>query len=87
MGFSEATGGPQVRLYSRPGNDLTHRFPLIVETLARLSETLVALAGSPAIQGVLGYKFSHGHSAIAILSRCSPRWSRRSVSVRFLTLL
>jgi bifunctional non-homologous end joining protein LigD len=25
-----------VRLYSRPGNDLTHRFPLIVETLVRL---------------------------------------------------
>jgi bifunctional non-homologous end joining protein LigD len=25
-----------VRLYSRPGNDLTHHFPLIVETLARL---------------------------------------------------
>jgi bifunctional non-homologous end joining protein LigD len=28
--------GSQVRLYSRPGNDLTYRFPLIVETLARL---------------------------------------------------
>jgi len=28
--------GAQVRLYSRPGNDLTGRFPLIVETLARL---------------------------------------------------
>jgi bifunctional non-homologous end joining protein LigD len=28
--------GVQVRLYSRPGNDLTRRFPLIVETLARL---------------------------------------------------
>jgi bifunctional non-homologous end joining protein LigD len=28
--------GEQVRLYSRPGNDLTYRFPLIVETLARL---------------------------------------------------
>jgi bifunctional non-homologous end joining protein LigD len=28
--------GPQVRLYSRPGNDLTHPFPLIVETLIRL---------------------------------------------------
>src|SRR5215472_16026317 len=28
--------GPRVRLYSSPGNDLTHRFPLIVETLARL---------------------------------------------------
>jgi len=26
----------RVQLYSRPGNDLTHRFPLIVETLARL---------------------------------------------------
>src|SRR5438128_2768667 len=26
----------QVRLYSRPGNDLTRRFPLIVEALARL---------------------------------------------------
>jgi bifunctional non-homologous end joining protein LigD len=25
-----------VRLYSRPGNDLTRRFPLIVETLVRL---------------------------------------------------
>ena len=27
--------GAQVRLYSRPGNDLTDRFTLIVETLAR----------------------------------------------------
>src|SRR5437588_2760855 len=28
--------GKRVRLYSRPGNDLSWRFPLIVETLARL---------------------------------------------------
>jgi ATP-dependent DNA ligase len=28
--------GPRVRLYSRPGNDLTRGFPLIVETLVRL---------------------------------------------------
>jgi bifunctional non-homologous end joining protein LigD len=28
--------GAHVRLYSRPGNDLTYRFPLIVETLSRL---------------------------------------------------
>ena len=28
--------GAHVGLYSRPGNDLTRRFPLIVETLARL---------------------------------------------------
>src|SRR5439155_26919079 len=31
-----ARKGAQVRLYSRPGNDLTYRFPLIVEALARL---------------------------------------------------
>jgi bifunctional non-homologous end joining protein LigD len=29
--------GKRVKLYSRPGNDLTDRFPLIVEALARLS--------------------------------------------------
>src|SRR5438034_1972216 len=28
--------GDRVRLYSRPGNDLTYRFPTIVEALARL---------------------------------------------------
>jgi ATP-dependent DNA ligase len=28
--------GHRVRLYSRPGNDLTDRFPLIVEALDRL---------------------------------------------------
>jgi bifunctional non-homologous end joining protein LigD len=28
--------GPRVRLYSRPGNDLTRQFPLIVETMASL---------------------------------------------------
>jgi ATP-dependent DNA ligase len=28
--------GAQVRLYSRPGSNLTERFPLIVEALARL---------------------------------------------------
>jgi bifunctional non-homologous end joining protein LigD len=28
--------GAKVRLFSRPGNDLTYRFPLIVETLAGL---------------------------------------------------
>nr|ALS90811.1 NHEJ_ligase_lig: DNA polymerase LigD, ligase [uncultured bacterium] len=38
MGFrsSPRKNGAQVRLYSRPGNGLTYRFPLIVETLARL---------------------------------------------------
>ena len=29
-------GGERVRLYSRAGNDLTYRFPLIVEALTSL---------------------------------------------------
>jgi hypothetical protein len=35
-GYRPRKDGPKVRLYSRPGNDLTYRFPSIVESLARL---------------------------------------------------
>src|SRR5882724_10010173 len=37
--------GAQVRLYSRPGNDLTRRFPLIVDTLARLRSRFCIIDG------------------------------------------
>jgi len=37
--------GPRVKLYSRPGNDLTDRFPLIVETMARLRSRSCILDG------------------------------------------
>ena len=37
--------GERVRLYSRPGNDLTYRFPLIVEALARLSSRSCIIDG------------------------------------------
>jgi ATP-dependent DNA ligase len=37
--------GDRVRLYSRPGNDLTARFPLIVEALARLRSRSCTLDG------------------------------------------
>ena len=37
--------GERVRLYSRPGNDLTRRFPLIVETLARLRSRSCTIDG------------------------------------------
>ncbi|HEX5865809.1 MAG TPA: hypothetical protein VF014_16410, partial [Casimicrobiaceae bacterium] len=37
--------GARVRLYSRPGNDLTHRFPLIVEALVGLRSRSVILDG------------------------------------------
>jgi hypothetical protein len=43
--------GARVRLYSRPGNDFTHRFPLIVEALARLRSRSCIIDGeaSPAM--------------------------------------
>lgn len=37
--------GKRVRLYSRPGNYLTHRFPLIVKALARLSSRSCIIDG------------------------------------------
>jgi bifunctional non-homologous end joining protein LigD len=37
--------GRRVRLYSRPGNDLSHRFPLIIETVAHLRASSVILDG------------------------------------------
>jgi bifunctional non-homologous end joining protein LigD len=37
--------GSRVKLYSRPGNDLTHRFPLIVEALARLRSSSCIIDG------------------------------------------
>ena len=35
----------RVKLYSRPGNDLTSRFPLIVEALARLQSRSCIIDG------------------------------------------
>ena len=37
--------GKRVKLYSRPGNDLTYRFPLIVEALARLRSRFCIIDG------------------------------------------
>src|SRR4030088_3260907 len=37
--------GARVKLYSRPGNDLTERFPLIVEAMAHLRSRSCILDG------------------------------------------
>jgi len=37
--------GDRVRLYSRRGNDLTYRFPLIVEALSRLRSSICMIDG------------------------------------------
>jgi len=37
--------GKRVKLYSRPGNDLTYRFPLIVEAIAKLRSRFCIIDG------------------------------------------
>jgi bifunctional non-homologous end joining protein LigD len=43
--------GGRVHLYSRPGNDLTDRFPLIVEALARLKSRSCIVDGEAVASG------------------------------------
>ena len=62
--------GPQVRLYSRPGNDLTERFPLIVETLARLRCKSCVIDGEAVACGADGrsnfdfIRYRHRHEVV-----------------------
>jgi ATP-dependent DNA ligase len=56
----------QVRLYSRPGNDFTHRFPLIVEALARLRSRSCIIDGEAVIcddNGVASFDLIRHHRA------------------------
>jgi ATP-dependent DNA ligase len=61
-----------VRLYSRPGNDLTKRFPLIVEALARLrshsciidGEAVACVADGVASFGIRSSRSAKDRSAI-----------------------
>src|SRR5262249_16759375 len=58
--------GAEVRLYSRPGNDLTHRFPLIVETLARLRSRSCIIDGEAVAcddNGVASFDLIRHHRA------------------------
>jgi bifunctional non-homologous end joining protein LigD len=43
--------GPRVRLYSRQGNDLSRRFPLIVEALRRLRSRSCIIDGEAVVCG------------------------------------
>jgi bifunctional non-homologous end joining protein LigD len=58
--------GSQVRLYSRPGNDFTHRFPLIVEALARLRSRSCIIDGEAVAcddNGVASFDLVRHHRA------------------------
>jgi bifunctional non-homologous end joining protein LigD len=56
----------RVRLYSRPGNDFTRRFPLIVETLARLRSRSCIIDGEAVAcddNGVASFDLVRHHRA------------------------
>src|SRR5262249_17345906 len=58
--------GERVRLYSRPGNDFTRRFPLIVEALARLRSRSCIIDGEAVAcddNGVASFDLVRHHSA------------------------
>jgi len=58
--------GERVRLYSRPGNDFTRRFPLIVETLARLRSRSCIIDGEAVAcddNGVASFDLVRHHRA------------------------
>jgi bifunctional non-homologous end joining protein LigD len=52
--------GSRVRLYSRPGNDLTYRFPLIVESMARLRSRSCIIDGEAVCCGGDGATLTSG---------------------------
>jgi ATP-dependent DNA ligase len=66
--------GERVRLYSRPGNDLTRRFPLIVETLGRLRSRSCIIDGelSPAMITALLRSISSVTSALTTRYSSTP---------------
>ena len=58
--------GQRLKLYSRPGNDFTHRFPLIVEALVRLRSRSCIIDGEAVAcddNGVASFDLVRHHRA------------------------
>ncbi len=70
------------RLYSRPGNDLTDRFPLIVEALAGLRSRSVILDGEAVAcddDGMSNFdRLRHRRHEVRKLGRAENRASQRA---------
>jgi ATP-dependent DNA ligase len=60
-GFRTITrkNGAQLRLYSRPGNELTHRFPLIVDAPCKLSPAITTASPRSISSGTVVLRTSH----------------------------
>jgi bifunctional non-homologous end joining protein LigD len=66
--------GERVRLYSRPGNDFTRRFPLIVEALARLRSRSCIIDGEAVAcddNGVAAFDLVRHHRANESIFLCA----------------
>ena len=63
--------GARVRLYSRPGNDLTRQFPLIAEALARLRSRSCILDGEAVACGEDGIASFDASATGATTRACS----------------
>jgi Major Facilitator Superfamily/ATP dependent DNA ligase domain len=71
----------RVRLYSRPGNDLTDRFPLIVEALSRLRASSCILDGEAVVcgnDGIACFEIRSLASAYADMPMIGMVWVRGS---------
>jgi ATP-dependent DNA ligase len=62
--------GARVKLYSRPGNDLPYRFPLMVETLARLRSRSCIIDGEAV---------ACDDSGVALFNRVRYRYDDQSI--------
>jgi len=67
-----------VRLYSRPGNDLTKRFPLIVEGLAQLRLRSCIIDGEAVAFGALSGLDQVEEPAPAVKREAEEDWGGRS---------
>jgi bifunctional non-homologous end joining protein LigD len=63
--------GSRVRLYSRPGNDFTHRFPLIVNALARLRSRSCIIDGEAVTCDDKAFPLSISSATTALTSASS----------------
>ena len=64
--------GDRVKLYSRPGNDLTKRFPLIVEALARSARAPASSTERRSRATTTAWHPSIASATAATMPPCSP---------------
>ena len=65
--------GTRVKLYSRPGNDLTERFPLIVEALAKLAQRSCIIDSDAVTCGIARFnRIRYRHHDASVFLRPRP---------------